>query len=375
MRRPEPEHRPFPTALVILIVVGLLTFVGLTLGVIYVIGIPMWRAEQQLELTHRAIVQAATATPADTNTPVPTFKPLSSQTPSPTPTPTIAPTFTATVKASATPIPTNPPLQPSNPTPTAGEPAAIAPRCVSVVGDSVANGDAVFEIPGTGYVKAHMGAISAFIAYQFQQRGFPNVEVFNRSSPATGISAPNQPSFFTTPEYAQLLQDNCPFVVVTTWVNDLTGGDPSAHAGALGTLVTGLAARNPSSRIFVMNYYMGSPAPFAASTFASGFTPDRVAAFNNQIAAACTNGSMTAPQITCVDANTAVAGAGGNYLVGQMTKDAFDSGLVTPVTPEEQGMLDAFFGQNPGGLLLGDGVHLNSAGKAALAAYLVARML
>ena len=65
---------------------------------------------------------------------------------------------------------------------------------------------------------------------------------------------------------------------------------------------------------------------------------------------------------------------GGGYLVGPMARADLEKALVVPLTAEESGMLDFYFGQNPGGAVVGDGVHLSGAGKAALAAALVRRM-
>jgi hypothetical protein len=308
-------------------------------------------------MTHTAVPTAvpSTATPLPSATPLPTS--ISTETDAPT--------------ATREPEIITPTATDSPPT----EVAAAAPRCVSVAGDSVAHGDAVFEVPATGYVKARMAPVGAYIAAQFRQRGFASVQVNNRTSPAVGISAGNHPSYFSTPEYAQLLTDRCDYTVIVPWINDLTGGNAAAHVGALAQLVGAVAQSNPTGEIFVLNYFQGAPAPFAMQTFASGFTPDQVNAFNAQIGEACSRGALALPQVNCIDVNAAFIGSGGGHVVGQMSRADFEAALITPLTADEGGMIDLFFSQNPGGLLLGDGVHLSSAGKNTLAGYLVERML
>ncbi len=283
--------------------------------------------------------------------PLPTDVPTATRRPSATPLPSATPE--ATAEASATAV------------------AARYPSCVSVAGDSVAYGDGVFEVPATGYLRAHMGPVSAYIAGRYRTLG-GSVVVNNRSAAAVGISAPNQPSYRGTGEYAALLADRCPYTVILPWINDLTGGEASAHAAALGALVADLRAANPGGRVIVVNYYGGEPAKFALDTFAAGFTSERVAAFNGAIAAACQGGALA--QTICVDANAIFVGMGSSYLIGSTNRADLEQALAVPLTEQESGMLDFYFGQNPTGALVGDGVHLSAAGKVALAAALVRRM-
>ncbi len=256
---------------------------------------------------------------------------------------------------------------------------ATAKRCVSVAGDSVAHGDAVFEIPGVGYLQAQMAPISAFIDFQYRQRGVTNMQVFNRSSSAAGISSGRHVSYFGTYEYAALLQDGCQYTVVAPWLNDLSSGVDAgaaapAHVAALATLARAIIAKNTNGKILIVNYYQGVAAPFALNSFASGFTPGNVAAFNAQIAAACAGGALALPQIRCIDPNPAFGGMGLSYLVGPMTKPELDSLLTAPPNPDQANQVSFYFGSNPSGALVGDGVHLSNAGKARLAAYLVDQM-
>src|SRR5204863_5983538 len=133
-------------------------------------------------------------------------------------------------------------------------------RCVSVVGDSVAHGDGVFEIPATGFFTGQSTPVSKFIELQYRQRGDATMQVRNRSASAVGISSTNHPSYFSTVEYAELLQDGCAYTVIIPWINDLSsGGDPnaaaSAHVQSLTSLVGTLAGKFPNVMILIVNYY------------------------------------------------------------------------------------------------------------------------
>jgi hypothetical protein len=247
------------------------------------------------------------------------------------------------------------------------------------VGDSVAHGDGVFEVPATGFFTAQSVPVSRFIEAQYRQRGDSTIQVFNRSVSAVGISSANHPSYFNTVEYAELTQDACQYTVIIPWINDLSsGGDAnaaaSAHIQALATLVSRTANSLPGTKVVIVNYYSGTPAPFALRTFAAGFTPPVVGLFNQKIAEACSSGPLTLKQVQCVDANAIFAGMGTGYVIGVMSQQDLNSFLAVQPSGDASGMINGYFGGNPGGMITGDGVHLSNAGKARLAEYLVSLM-
>ena len=300
-------------------------------------------------------------------------------TPTETPTSTLTPTPTLTATASATPSATPTARPTRRPTRIPTKAVAQGQACVSVIGDSVAHGDGVFEIPGMGYFVAQLAPVSAFLDQQFQQARKTRIAVYNRSASAVGISSSNHPSYFSTVQYATLLQDKCQYAVIVPWINDLSsGGDPTAaaanHVQALAGLVRNLLQSNAQSRVLLLNYYQGVAVAFAQRTFAPGYMPQIINAFNQQIASACTGGALASPQIRCLDSNAAFAGSGPGYLLGQVSQSQLTASLIIPPAADVQAMLNAYFGANPGGLINGDGVHLSGVGKAMLAAYLVPYM-
>ncbi len=346
-----------------LVIVSMLAMAGLV-GVILLNPRQVQVAVQPTSTTTPTVTLTFTRIPVITAVP-PSATPT--QTPSPTPTSTATP-----IPPTSTPVPPTPTLKPTR----RFVPTSTSSQCVDVVGDSVAHGDAVFEIPQTGYAKAQLAPISAYMQYQYGQRGLKNVKVLNRSVSATGISAGNYPSYFGTVEYATLLQDKCRYVVIIPWINDLSSGIDAGtaagnHVAALGRLVQALVQADSGGKILVVNYYQGSAAPFALGSFASGFTPGNIAAFNQQIAAACAGGALALGQVACVDSNAALGGLGLAQVIGPTSLQDLQNGLAVPLSPDEQNMVNFYFSAHPDGMLVGDGVHLSGVGKAALANYLV----
>ncbi|MFQ3534474.1 MAG: hypothetical protein SNJ58_01220 [Aggregatilineales bacterium] len=366
-----PTERAIPRSLLIL---SALSLVFITSAAALVLASLMGRLFLP-EPTAIALAPSATNTLRPTSTNVPVLPPPATATDTPTATATPTDTSTPTPTATPTETPTETALPTATPTrlPQAAAPqGSSAERCTSVVGDSVAQGDAVFEVSGIGFVSLRFAPVGAYLAAQFRARGDVGMRVFNRTAAATAISAPNHPSYFNTGAFAQLLADSCAYTVIVPFINDLTGGEAGSYVAALGNLASQVAGRNPNGKILVANFYYGMPAPFALN-FAGGFSNDRVAAFNAAIAAACSSGSLALPQVRCVDISAAL-GTGMAHLVGNMTRAEVEAALVAPPSAEHGGMLDAFWSSNPDGVLVGDGVHLSSYGKSALATILARQM-
>jgi hypothetical protein len=165
------------------------------------------------------------------------------------------------------------------------------------------------------------------------------------------------------------------------WYNDITPGRmPQAdaapqHVRALISLINTLITRNPSGRIILLNYFVGAVAPFASATWAGGFTPENRDLYNQQIELSCRVGSLSQLiQVSCYNTDDAFAGMGSSYVIGLISQKELASVLVAPLSDVQQGWLNDYFAGHPDGELQGDGIHLNSTGKAALANYLVKDM-
>jgi hypothetical protein len=204
---------------------AILTLPGIISILIMIVAIPLiaYRAPMP---THTPTVTVIAQRPTDV--PTVTLVPPTDTPVPPTDTPTVTPTVTL-VPPTDTPLPPTATATPLPPTKTRiptrkPSPTASVTRCVSVVGDSVAHGDAVFEIPGTGYLQAQFTPVSNFITQQYQGQGIADMQAYNRSSSAVGISSPRHPSYFNTLEYALLLKDGCQYTLIIPWINDLSSG-------------------------------------------------------------------------------------------------------------------------------------------------------
>jgi lysophospholipase L1-like esterase len=172
------------------------------------------------------------------------------------------------------------------------------------------------------------------------------------------------------------LADTCRYTLIMPWLNDISPEVPieqaaQRHVRALATLIANIRSANPYGYIVVLDYYQGAPSPFAARTWAYGFTARNVQIFNKAIAQACKEGALSGlPLVSCAPISPAFEGLGIAHVIGLMTREALERSLITPLLPQARAWLDSFYKEEPNGLLLGDGVHLSAAGKEALARYL-----
>ncbi len=307
---------------------------------------------------------------------------IPSTTPSPVPTDTPAPPagiVTAT-PAPFTPGPTT--TGTDTPLPSETSTATITPMppksCISLVGDSVTHGGITYEIPEVGYIVGLTHPLAEFVNNELANQGINDLTAYDRGASNTGINSYNHGSYFKTLAYSNLLQDHCKFTVIMPWYNDITpGNEPQAnaapeHVRAIIGLVQTLTSLNPQGWIIVMNYFQGNVAPFAANTWASGFTPDNRDLYNHQIQLSCDLGTLSkTPQVTCRNTDDAFVGMGTSYVISTIGRNELMNNLVAPLNDVQQGWVNDYFAQNPNGLLQGDGIHLSSSGKTALADYLI----
>src|SRR5260221_1655651 len=253
----------------------------------------------------------------------------------------------------------------------------ITNNCVNVVGDSIAHGDAIFEFPDVGYAFVQLEPLAPYIDRSLSAAGIADTKAIDRSVSGTGISFASRSPYIQTKQYKAMIGDRCKFTIILPWVGDLSNSnDPvqnvPAHATQLTNFVKELIKRNPYGRVLILNYYPGAPTPFAVNSFAKGFTPAGITQFNNAIAAACSSGDLSkAKQVTCVDSNIVLGSLGSSYVIGSITRQQLEADIQAPLDKNELDWLNAYTTAKPNGLLIGDGIHLNAAGKATMANYLV----
>lgn len=324
-----------------------------------------------------APTQTATETllPTDTATPtrrrLVTATPLPTSTPSNTPFPTFTPTVTFT--PSNTPPPTNTFAAP----PTLSGVEVATKPCISVVGDSVTAGTGVYEVPLHGYAFVQAAPVSTYIEERSKRSSLGSIKGVDRGAPNTGISTANHPSYFATGQYTRLLADQCRWTLIMPWINDITSIDsPNAaaqkHVRVLTDLVRTIIANNPYGRVIVLNYWPGVVSPFAARTWASGYNPTDIDIYNRAIGESCTAGGLSSlPQVVCANAQELFSDMGEGHVIRYTGRDELYALMIQPPSENAQTILNAFFNSNPGGQVLGDGVHLSPAGKTRLAEFVI----
>lgn len=315
----------------------------------------------------------ATRTHTHTATPTATHTATRTYTPSPTRTRTHTPTATYTATATRTPTATATPSATATPIPRL---LLETQPCVALVGDSVTHGGVTYEVPGHGYIVALTDPLNIYLNQALSAVGLNTFTALDRGASHTGISSLNHPSYFRSTQYAQLLADNCRYTLIMPWLNDISPELPieqaaRRHVRALAELIADIRTANPYGYIVVLDYYQGATSPFAARTWAFGFTAKNVEIYNAAITAACTEGALSSlPLVSCAPISAAFEGMGIEHVIGLTTRDAFERSIISPLRSDARAWLASYFEAEPNGLLLGDGVHLSVAGKDALARYL-----
>jgi hypothetical protein len=125
-----------------------------------------------------------------------------------------------------------------------------------------------------------------------------------------------------------------------------------------------------------MGYYYGRPAPFATG-YGVGLTDENITRFNEAIFAACTARGRLAQMgtVTCMETDSLLANMGSAHVVTELTQAELNAILVEPLAAPDVGYFNVFWRDNPGGLVIGDGMHLSEAGKHVLIEALYRLML
>jgi lysophospholipase L1-like esterase len=133
-------------------------------------------------------------------------------------------------------------------------------------------------------------------------------------------------------------------------------------------MIQTITANNPYGHVLVLNYWTGVVSPFAARTWAAGYTPQEVTTYNRAIRDSCEGAGLGGfPQVACVDAEGWFSDMGDAHVIRYTGRDELYALMTEPPKDNSRLLLEAFFNVNPGGQILGDGVHLSPTGKRRLA--------
>jgi hypothetical protein len=251
-------------------------------------------------------------------------------------------------------------------------PAAPNP-CVGIASDSNGYGHVTFQLGPDGDVGiVYIQPFWIILQDQLQAVGLGNLKVLDRSLSASGLTASEATNYLKGIPYGNLIRDRCRFDIVGPFLPDVAAGQarPENYAYALQVLINGLIDKNPGGTIFVLKFYQTNRAEFTAPNSGRGLTPERINAFNDKLTAICSpNGPLgSLPQVICVDTQPVFDGMNTPYVLSLTTQDEYRALFHRPTgfTPR----IEAFFRDNPDGLLIGDGIHLNLAGRIRLMHYL-----
>lgn len=259
------------------------------------------------------------------------------------------------------------------PPPSAQAQSPSTPRCISVVGDSIAAGTFVAQVPNIGFAVLQGRSVASVLQARIAEQATAPVTIHNRSVAAANLAANSRQPYRQSAAYTALLQDNCDTVLVLPWNNDLKIQRPDAaqaHVQDIAALVRELQATRPDVHVLLFSHYWFAVQPFVEG-YGVGLTHRNFRHHHTAFMAACRPGGVLAATgvVSCVNSQAllqTVAGDGPVLVsLGRAFIDSLvASGGVLSGTQE----LQFFFANNPNGTVIADGVHLGAGGKELIVA-------
>lgn len=258
------------------------------------------------------------------------------------------------------------------PAPTRAQDSTPSPDCISIVGDSIAAGTLVAQIPNTGFAVLQTTPIASVVRTVLIEQGLPNVAVYDRSLPAATLADASATPYRRSGVYAALLNDRCATVAVLPWNNDLKVQRPqaaAAHITDLVALVNDLQAARPDVHVLLFSHYWFTPQPFVEG-LGIGLTHRNFVHHHAAFLEACTNGNVLAQTgaVTCINTQALLRTPDASPVVLVGLGPTFVNNLLAAnAVPSGAELVQFYLSQNPNGTLVGDGVHLNGNGKRIIA--------
>lgn len=259
------------------------------------------------------------------------------------------------------------------------EPLLPVENCITLVGDSVPHGEVVYKIEGHAFVILRNTPLGVVLEEHLRRYGLDYLTVRDRSANKAFLSRLGWFPYFDTPEYQDLLGDQCRFTVIMPWINDLSVERPDKAQGYVADLtafVQDLHQRSQETHILILGYYYGQRAEFV-SIYAPGHTDENIAHFNTLIFAACKpdGGLGQIPNVSCMETASLFTGMNNQHVVIGGFREDILSGLYEPIPEDLLPYFEVFWHENPDGWIIGDGVHLSELGKNILADALIQQIL
>lgn len=246
------------------------------------------------------------------------------------------------------------------------------PNCIAVVGDSLAAGSLVVQLPGVGFVTILTRPLAVVIDDWLSETRYADVPVMNFAVPAAYLSADGLRPYRLNDDYQALVEARCDVMVMTAWNNDLQvqrDNPTEAYVNDIELLIAQLRLWNPEMRALLWTHFWGAPQRFADG-YGGGLTYNNSQAHRAALLAACgPDGDLgEMGGVACVDLDAVFEGDPiYNVVIGNMNRGYFNALLYGGLTQDERGLVDFFFGQGGDPQAVGDGVHFTEFGKRTLA--------
>ncbi len=252
------------------------------------------------------------------------------------------------------------------------------PNCIGVAGDSLAAGSLVVQLPGVNFVTITTRPLAVVIENVLNETPYADVPVYDFSLEAANLADGGRTPYRANAAYTRLLENACDVVVMTAWNNDLRVNrpeGPQAYVDDVTAFINEVRAVNGQTRVLVWTHFWGAPQNFVEG-YGNGITYNNSQAHREAVLAACNapDGQLAVlGRVQCIDLDALFEGELiYNVVIGNMSRNYFNSLVYGGYSAEERGYVDFFFNQNPDNQAVGDGVHFTEYGKRQLAATVLA---
>lgn len=274
------------------------------------------------------------------------------------------PTPTSTPAVTATPLPTIEVVTAATPLPEGERDYNL---CVSIASDSNGFGHVTMQRPDTEQIAiTYITPLRVPLRTHLDANGLDYLDIRDHSVSAAGVTIASS-NYLESGALTDLLNNNCKFTIVTPFYPDVAVNlsRPIDYIENLEFLLNDVARSAPTSRILVLNFYQTNRAEFTADNNGRGLNKERIDSFNAALADACSNRYAEIEQVVCVDIRPFFEEMDSPHVLGTLTFEDFQATQYQATQFTE--ILEDYFEDNPGGYLVGDGIHLSLAGRDRLA--------
>lgn len=253
-------------------------------------------------------------------------------------------------------------------------PTVIPEPCIAIIGDSIAQGGVVVEVPGSGFPVIQTTPFSAVLTENLTSME-SEYSVADYSVGGIGLG---DNAYVESEAYAQLLATVCEIGIIFPWVNDLpqdTGADAvrsaiEQHTENLTELISTLISETAIKQVLLLNYYYIPETEMGTLVYETATAPHIITQMNNYLDLLCADWVAVDAPILCLDLATFFAFEADTILV-EISTDEFNTNGYTALNPEQNAYFGNFWAQFPDQALRTDGTHLNLNGKQLLTGFVI----